>query len=150
MNDTSFKSGFIHTVRVRFADTDAMGMVYHGRYFEWFEAARTEMMRVHGMSYQEMTRRGVAAPVIEVTCRYRIPIRYDDRIRIHTVLEEVSRTRIRLRYRILGEDDEPILAEGTSLHCFIDGEGRPIRAPDDIVAYLKKTMKERGDQSDAE
>ena len=148
MNDTEKKFTFVHQIRVRFADTDAMGIVYHGRYFEWFEAARTEMMRAMGMSYHELTQKGIALPVIEVACRYRIPVRYDDRIRILTVLDEVSKTRIRIRYCILGEQDDSVRAEGNSHHCFTGKHGGPIRAPADVVSFFTRSRPDDRGESD--
>jgi acyl-CoA thioester hydrolase len=87
-----------HTIRVRYADTDQMGVVYHARYFEWFEAARTEMLRSMGMPYEHMEKEGIFLPVIEAWCRYREPVRYDELVIIRTVLQDVSRLKIKLCY----------------------------------------------------
>ena len=70
-----------HLVRARYADTDKMGVVYHARYFVWFEAARTELLLAMGMPYRQLEARGIFLPVVEVSCRYRKPVEYDELIR---------------------------------------------------------------------
>jgi len=126
---------FVHYERVRYADTDQMGVVYHGRYFEWFEAARTELIREEGMAYRDLEETGVSLPVIEAHCRYRRSVTYDEWIGIETRLSKVSRSRLRLEYRVLGEDGT-VRVEGFTEHCFMR-EGRPVRASADIVAFFE-------------
>lgn len=126
---------FVHHERVRYADTDQMGIVYHGRYFEWFEAARTELIREKGMAYRAMEESGVSLPVVEVGCRYRRSVAYDEWIGIETRLSEVTRSRLRLEYRVVGEDGT-LRAEGFTEHCFMKG-GRPTRASADTVAFFE-------------
>src|SRR5438477_10157177 len=84
--------------RVRYAETDAMGIVHHSRYFPWFEMGRTEFLRERGFTYREMESLGIELAVIEATCRYRAPARYDDLIRLVTWLDELSRVRVRFGY----------------------------------------------------
>ncbi len=126
-----------HTVRVRYADTDQMGVVYHARYFEWFEAARTEMLRSMGMPYDQFEKQGIFLPVIEAYCRYREPVRYDELVHIRTVLQDVSRLKIKLRYIISGKTKDDYRVDGYTLHCFMNQEGRPVRASNEIVEFLK-------------
>ena len=137
--DVSMKKNeaYIHRVRVRYADTDRMGVVYHGRYFEWFEAARTEMMRSMGMSYRELEETGIALPVVEAGCRYIRPVYYDEWVGVKTWLSETTRLKIHLQYRVLGEDGE-MRVEGSTVHCFVNRGGKPIRAPKNLVEFFQR------------
>jgi len=91
---------FTYCVRARYADVDGMGVVYHSRYLEWFEAARTEMLREAGLSYHDLVNRGVQLPVIEAGCRYMRSVRYDDVVEIHTQIDEVTRAKLRIGYTV--------------------------------------------------
>lgn len=127
----------IHRVRVRYADVDRMGVAYHSRTIEWFEAARTEMLREMGLPYKQMEDRGFLLPVIEVQCKYRAPARYDDMVEVRTVMKEVTRLKIELAYEVRHSESAVLLAEGRTLHCFTNPEGRPVRADREILSILK-------------
>jgi acyl-CoA thioester hydrolase len=127
----------IYRVRVRYADVDRMGVAYHSRYIEWFEAARTEMLREMGLPYKQMEDRGFLLPVIEVQCVYRAPARYDDVVEVLTAMGEVTRLKIGLEYRVRHSETAVLLAEGRTLHCFTNPEGRPVRADREILSILK-------------
>src|SRR5438876_8802073 len=94
-----------HTFRVRYAETDAMGIAHHSSYVVWMEAGRTEFMRAHGFTYRELEEMGVLLPVLELNVRYRQAAVYDDELRVSTWLDEFSRTRISLGYAITGVPD---------------------------------------------
>ena len=126
----------LYSVRARYADTDSMGIVYHGRYFEWFEAARTEYLRSMGLPYKRIEEEGISLPVVEAYCRYRRPVVYDELIRVKTVLGEISRSRIRLEYEVLGEEDDIIKVEGYTIHCYVDRSLKPIRASQKLLDFL--------------
>ncbi len=113
--------------RVRYAETDAMSIVHHSRYFPWFEMGRTEYLRVHGFTYREMESLGVQLAVIEAQCRYRYPARYDDPILLYSWLSEFSRVRIQFQYQAYHETEGRLLVEATTTHAFIDPAGRPLR-----------------------
>lgn len=113
--------------RVRYAETDAMGIVHHSSYVVWFEMGRTEFMRAHGFTYRSLEEMGVVMPVLELSVRYRQSAVYDDEIRISTWLEEFTRTRIKLAYSIVRTSDEVLLTEGYTLHTFTGLDGRPLR-----------------------
>ena len=135
---TGRKSRF--PMRVRYADTDPMGVAYYGNYFTWFEVGRTEMLRALGMSYREVEAAGVRLPVVESGCRYLRPARYDDRLVIETTLAEFGRASLRFEYRVLHELDGELLALGWSTHCFLDAAGRLIRPP----AFFRELMGRAG------
>lgn len=129
---------FYYPVRIRFADTDPMGVVYHAKYFEWFEAARTELIRSNGMSYKEIEEEGLSLPVIEAYCRYQRAIVYDELIRIKTQLAHFNRLKIRLEYQVYGENDEEIRVHGYTIHCFMNQQGKPVRAPERIIRFFQR------------
>lgn len=116
-----------HSFRVRYAETDAMGIVHHSSYLLWMEMGRTEFMRSFGFSYRQLELTGIRLPVLEVKVRYLAPCYYDDELVITTWVEELGRTKLLLAYRIERPADGKLLSEGTSLHTFIGLDGRPIR-----------------------
>jgi acyl-CoA thioester hydrolase len=134
--------GFRFVVRVRYADTDQMGMAYHGNYVTWFEVGRTEMLRAQGMSYREVEAAGYRMPVLEVHCRYLKPARYDDELAIGTMLAELGRASLRFEYRVVRVADGELLAIGTSKHCFLDAAGRPVRPPDFFLELLERAARQ--------
>jgi len=134
------KLAHTYFVRVRYADIDQMGVVYHARYLEWFEAARTEMLRDMGIVYKDLEQSGIYMPVIEVYCRYRKPVRYDELIRVRTVLGELSRSKIRLEYKVQGEKGETVRVEGYTVHCFMDKSGKPRRASQELLSVFQNVL----------
>jgi acyl-CoA thioester hydrolase len=116
-------------VRVRYAETDKMGVVYYANYFVWFEVARTDLLRAAGWSYREMESDGVQLPVIEATCSYRQGARYDDDIEIRTAGHLLSPVRLAFDYQVLRPADGAPLAEGRTVHAAVDVNGRPCRLP---------------------
>lgn len=114
-------------VTVRYAETDMMGVVYHGSYLPWFEIGRTTLLKEHGLPYRQLEADGFFLPVLEVQVKYLRPARYDDVITIVTKLAEKPTLRIRLAYEVLR--DEELLATGQTVHAFIDRAGKPVRPP---------------------
>jgi acyl-CoA thioester hydrolase len=121
-------------VVVRYAETDMMGVVYHGNYLPWFEVGRTTLLKEMGLSYKEMEQQGYRLPVLEVTAKYHRPAVYDDTLTIVTRLHEVPVLRIRLEYEV--RRGEELLATGETVHVFIDREGRPVRPPPNAAAVF--------------
>lgn len=110
------------TIRVRYVETDQMGIVYNSNYLIWFEVGRTELFRQLGLPYRLFEEQGLGLAVIEATCRYRKPARYDEELIITTVAEEMSARKVVFSYKIHKED--LLLAEGSTVHYFINKEGR--------------------------
>ena len=136
--------------RVTYAETDKMGFVYYGNYMVYFEIGRTELIRSLGRPYIDLENEGFYLPVIEVSCKYLRPARYDDLLAIRTEITEFKGARLGFKYEILrpvgqlqpvdqSQDGEK-LAEGTTLHAFMDGHGKPVRPPD----WLREIIKIRG------
>lgn len=119
-----------HTrVRVRYAETDRMGVVYYANYLVWFEVGRTEWLRECGWTYREMEQDGISLPVIEAHCEYRRPARYDDEIDIQTRAALVTPVRMRFDYEVRRNGEELALASGHTVHAALDAGGRPCRLP---------------------
>jgi acyl-CoA thioester hydrolase len=116
-------------VRVRYADTDQMGVVYYANYMIWFEIARTEWLRDAGWTYRDMEEQGIALPVIEAHCEYRQPARYDDDVRIATTASMVTPIRIRFDYELTVGDSPAVSAAGHTIHAAIGRHARPCRLP---------------------
>ena len=124
------------TVRVRYAETDRMGVVYYSNYLVWFEVGRTEWLRETGWSYREMETDGVALPVIEAHCEYRQSARYDDDLEILTRASLLTPVRIRFDYDIVRVRDQALTALGYTVHATLDASGRPCRVPERVRALL--------------
>ena len=106
--------------RVRYAETDQMGVVYHSNYIVWFEVGRVEMLRQLGFSYREMEKDDdTHIVVVDVRCRYKMPARYDDMICVRTSLLNVRESLLRFGYEIFRDNDEALLAEGETVHLVV-------------------------------
>jgi len=118
-----------HSVRVRYSETDRMGIVYHANYIVWFEIGRTEFCRAAGYPYTAMEEQGVLILVTGVDCRYRRAARYDDRVTIRTRMGDVGSRGLSFFYEVTRTGDGALLAEGSTRHVFVDGTNRPITIP---------------------
>ena len=121
-------------ITVRYADTDMMGVVYHGSYLPWFEIGRTTLLKELGLPYRELEAAGYRLPVLEVTAKYFRPAVYDDLITVVTTMREKPLLRIRLDYEVRRGDE--LLATGHTVHAFIDREGKPVRPPPVVVKAM--------------
>ncbi|MGA2445289.1 MAG: thioesterase family protein [Opitutaceae bacterium] len=126
-------------VTVRYAETDMMGIVYHGSYLPWFEIGRTTLLKDHGLSYRELEAAGYRLPVLEVGVKYLKPAFYDDTLTIVTTLDEKPGFRIQLAYQVLRGDE--LLATGHTAHAFIDRESRPVRPPPHFTQRMNELFK---------
>jgi acyl-CoA thioester hydrolase len=122
--------------RVRYAETDQMAVAYYANYLTWFEIGRTEYLRTAGFAYSSLEKQDLFLPVLETFCRYHGPARYDDRLRIETCVEEMSRVKIKFRYSIYHAESEKLLATGYTVHGALDRAGRVRRIPEEIRAGL--------------
>ena len=123
--------------RVTYAETDAMGVVYYANYLRWFETGRTELMRAMGIAYKDLEDQGVYLPASEVFCKYHGSARYDDILIIETSVDFLKRASIQFAYRIFRKSDGSELVTGSTLHAFIDHEGRIVKAPATLRAKFK-------------
>ncbi len=121
---------FRTTVRVRYAETDQMGVVYHSNYIVWFEVGRVEMLRQLGFSYQQMEKNdNVHIAVVDVRCRFKAPARYDDVIAIRTRLIHVRDSLLHFGYELARENDGTLLAEGETIHIVVNAAFKRIHLP---------------------
>jgi acyl-CoA thioester hydrolase len=114
-------------ITVRYAETDMMGIVYHGSYLPWFEIGRTTLLKENGLSYRDLEAAGYRLPVLDVAVKYLKPALYDDVVTVVTTLAEKPLLRIQLSYEVRRGDE--LLATGQTSHAFIDRDGRPVRPP---------------------
>ena len=122
----------VTTLRVRYAETDQMGVVYYANYFIWFEVARADLLRGAGWTYREMEAAGVMLPVVEASCEYRRPARYDEEIEIRTEGRLCSPVRMEFVYDVVLKSTNERAASGRTLHAALGSDGRPCRLPDRI------------------
>ena len=122
----------VSMVRVRYAETDKMGVAYHANYLVWFEVGRTDLLRTLGWSYREMEESGVILPVIEAHCEYRQASRYDDELEVRTEGLLLSPVRIRFDYQVVRHADGVTTAVGRTVHAALDAARRPCRLPERV------------------
>lgn len=123
-------------VRVRYAETDKMGIVYYANYLVWFEVGRTDWLRDAGMTYRSLEDEGVGLPVIEAHCDYQCGARYDDEIEIRTTARLVSAVRLGFDYAAIRRGDNRQIVTGYTVHATVDRSGRPMRMPARIKELL--------------
>ncbi len=125
-------------VRVRYSETDQMGVVYHGNYAQYFEMGRVEWLRNMGVSYKWMEETGIMLPVVSLTMNYKKPARYDDLITVKTIFKSQTSVKIEFDYEIYNEEEE-LLTIAHSVLVFVDMKtGRPVVPPD----YIKDKISE--------
>jgi acyl-CoA thioester hydrolase len=117
-------------VRVRYAETDQMGVAYYANYFVWFEVGRADLLRSLGWSYRDMEHGGVSLPVIEAHCQYHRSARYDDELEVRTEGRMLSPVRIEFVYQVVRREDQSVAASGRTVHAALDAAGKPCRLPE--------------------
>jgi len=128
-------------IRVIYADTDAMGIVYHTNYIKWFEIGRTELLRGVGIVYAKMEAQGYNLPLTEVYCNYLYPAQYDQIIVVETELEYLKRASMKFVYTIWDEDREKALVEGYTIHACTNKMGKIVRIPSFILEKVNEQMQ---------
>jgi len=129
-------------LRVRYAETDQMGVVYHANHFVWFEIGRVELMRQLGFTYRDMERKhGCFIPVVDARCRYKAPARYDDEIIVRTRLKNVRESVIQFAYELVRAGDGELLAEGETMHMIMDAKMKVTPLPPDILKAFREAAK---------
>ncbi len=126
------------TVRVRYAETDQMGVVYHANYFVWFEMGRVECLRQLGFDYKQMEiADDCHLPVVEATCRYKAPARYDEILTIETCIVALRSSVIKFAYRLLRGEEQQLLAEAQTTHVVVDGAMRTRTLPEKYLVAIR-------------
>lgn len=135
-------------IKVRYAETDQMGVVHHSRYYPWFEVGRTELFASGGKTYGDMEKEGVMMPLVETRCRYIIPARYEDELIIKTKVASLSGVKIEFEYDVIRQNDGVLLAKGYTLMAFTDLSFKPVNLKKqnpafwDYIVDLKEKTQE--------
>ena len=128
-------------LRVRYAETDQMGVAYHANHFIWFEVGRVELLRQIGFSYKDMEQNdNCHMPVVDARCRYRVPAVYDEEIIVRTHLRNVRESVVRFGYELRRANDGRLLATGETLHIAVDSEKKVTSFPEKYVNALRAAM----------
>jgi acyl-CoA thioester hydrolase len=130
----------IAKIRVIYADTDAMGIVYHTNYIRWFEIGRTELLRDMGLVYSEWEKKGYNLPLTQVFCHYLMSAVYDQILLVETEVEYVKRASVKFKYSIWDETHEKELTEGYTVHACTNTLGKIIRLPWDMIGIIEAGM----------
>jgi acyl-CoA thioester hydrolase len=125
-------------VRVLYADTDAMGVVYHTNYIRWFEHGRNELMRQLGVAYTELEKLSLNLPLTKVSCNYLMSARYDQLLTVETKYDYIKRASIRFNSKIWDENREKLLVEGYTIHACTNNEGKIRRIPQLLLDLINK------------
>ena len=128
-------------IRVRYAETDQMGVVYHANHFIWFEVGRVELLRQLGFSYKEMEREDDCfIAVVDARCRYKAPVHYDDEVVVRTYLKHVREKVIRFGYELRNMETGELLAEGETTHIVADSRMKPRALPEKYMNVFRAAL----------
>ena len=127
------------SIRVRYQETDQMGVVYHANYFTWFESARIELLDQMKCPYLKLEKMGFLLPVIQCEAKFLKPAKFDDRLIVRVSINKVPAARITISYEVF--HDEVLLCTGQTIHAFVDRSGRLVRPPSDFLDCAKKYFK---------
>ena len=132
----------VYRHRVRYRECDPMSVVYHAHYVDYFEAARTEALRAHGLPYKSLEDAGIIMPVVDLQVRYHQPARYDDLLEVTVRFPETPAVRIRAEYEVRRAGEPTLLVSGTVVLCFFDtARRRPIRAPQPLLDVFERAAE---------
>ena len=127
---------FDYVFRVRYGDTDKMGVSYYANYLLWFEAARTEYFRALGLPYTECEKKGIFLPAVEAGIRYLATSTYDDLLAVRTSVAGLGKSSIRFDYQVLHQATKKLIATGFTVHVFVDPSMRPTRVPAEVKSLV--------------
>lgn len=128
-------------IRVRYSETDAMGIVHHSRYYPWFEVARDEFVKSVGLKYSEMEKAGLSMPLVETYAKYIDCARYDDEITVICRLTKLTYSRCVFSYEVIRDIDQKVLTRGETSHAFCNAELRPINLKKNFPEYYNKLIE---------
>jgi acyl-CoA thioester hydrolase len=132
---------YSHDMRSRYGETDKMGYVYYGRYMEYFEVARTEMIRAAGIPYRQLEERGFMLPVVESHIQYKLPILYDELMSVRVIIHDIPGVRLNTYYEIRTDNGNKLHTIGQVVLCFVDATTRrPVKAPDFFLSGIEQLI----------
>jgi len=126
-------------LRVRFEETDAMGVVYHAKFLVWFEVGRINLLRDRSLPYTDWESRGLRIPVVEARASYKASAKFDDEILVKTRIAEVGNSSIKFENEVYKLPEMKLLCTGHTVHVLIDGQGKPMKIPRDIERRLSSS-----------
>lgn len=126
--------------KVRFVETDMMGVVHHANYFRWFEVARVEYLRQAGISLLDLMAQDIVVPIVEVNCNYKASAKFDDLLVIKTTLTELNPAKMVFAYEIMRDSDNKLLATGSTKNVFSNGAGNIVRLPKQYYLALQAVV----------
>ncbi len=129
--------------RVIYGDSDPFDVVYYANYFDFFERGRTELFRDLGYTYRDISDKGIYLPVSETYCKYHSSATYDDLIAIETTIDWVKRVSIKFVYNVYRKEPRTLLAEGYTVHAFVNGQGKIQRAPAEVIDAVNDLLAEQ-------
>ncbi|MFA6541453.1 MAG: thioesterase family protein [Bacteroidota bacterium] len=134
---------FVTDIRVRYAETDGMRVVYHGNYLTYFEHARTELLRSLGLPYNEIEKLGIFIVVIEAHAEYKRSAQYDDILHVKASINEMPSLKIRITYEITRNNETEIVVTGHTVHTFLNAQtNRPTRPPREFISVMEQHFKD--------
>ena len=131
---------FEYRTKVYYKDVDQMGIVYYARYYEYFEAARTELLKSLGIRVTVIENEGYLLPVITSHCDYKVGAKFEDILIINTIIKDQPRSRLRIDYEIYRDNSDELLVRGYTLHAFTDKTGKAVKPPKQLVETLKQNL----------
>jgi len=137
-------------IRVRYGETDQMGVVYHANYLNWFEVGRTELLREAGVTYRQLEEQGLMLPLTDASLSYKVPARYDDVLEVRTRIAYLNPLRLDFAYEIVRLEDEQLLVTGMTKHVFTNLQLRPVRlqrVKPDLYEWLLAAWPDRPQES---
>ena len=130
------KLTYDYNTRVRYAHIDQMGIVYYARYYEFFEAARTDMLRDSGLPYSKFEQMGYLLPVIESHCQYKKGAQFDQLLNVHCIINQPPKIKLKINYEVTDKKTGTLLVNGYTIHAFLKRNGRPCRAPKNFLSLF--------------
>ena len=134
------------TTRVRYGETDKMGVAYYGRYMDWFEMGRTEYCRQSGKTFREWEAEGIMLPVVEAHCRYKSSLYYDDEIEIETSITKLSLVSVEFTCRVFNKSTGHLAAEGYTKHAFVSSDGKLLKKGCSLQRRLEEITKKEAEE----
>jgi len=126
-----------HNIKVYYKDIDKMGIVYYSRYFEYFEEARTELLKSIGLEVSNIENEGIHLPVIESHCEYKKGATFEEQLIIKTSISKIPRSKLKIKYKVFSKGYNDLCVKGYTVHAFINKNGKPTKPPFNIIAIFK-------------
>ena len=128
-------------IKVRYVETDKMGIVHHSNYYIWFEAARDEFILEAGFSYRDVEEAGIMMPLVETNCRYLLGAKYLDEVTVETSIKEISPVKVVFNYRVIRDTDNKLLARGSTMQTFVDNNFKIVNIKKDKPKLWEKLQE---------